>query len=290
MTRRIRTTFGTTTQYENIWFNEKPGTPFADPNLRAAFSYAFDRQTFLNDIVKPFYPTVQMLNCAVWLPNVGNWCSGGPQPWSDVAARLQHGRPVHGQARATRRTATASGRRVARTLVLKWMANTGNKRREDTQAEFIPLLAKQGFKVQTDNSDDATVFQKRLPAGDYDFSMFIQVTSPDPTVTSILSCDNIPSAANKGQGQNDWWYCNKDADKLMLSSDGELEQADPCAADPAARSDLVQGLHEPAVVRVPRVGVVATGQDHRPDRPVHQQPGKRVLEHVGVVGGIVNPS
>ncbi len=110
-------------------------------------------------------------------------------------------------------------------LVLHWMANTGNKRREDTQAEFIPLLAKQGFKIVTDNSDDDTVFQKRLPAGDYDFSMFIQVASPDPTVTTILSCDSIPGPANKGQGQNDWWYCNPDADKLMKQSDEELDNA-----------------------------------------------------------------
>ena len=50
------------------------------------------------------------------------------------------------------------------------MENTGNKRREDTQAEFIPLLAKQGFKVVTDNSDADTMFQKRLPAGDYDLA------------------------------------------------------------------------------------------------------------------------
>jgi peptide/nickel transport system substrate-binding protein len=107
---------------------------------------------------------------------------------------------------------------------LKWMANTGNTRREDTQAEFIPLLKEQGFKVVTDNSDADTVFQKRLPGGDYDFSMFIQVTSPDPTVTSILSCDNIPSAANDGQGQNQWWYCNPQADKLMAQSDAELNQ------------------------------------------------------------------
>ena len=54
------------------------------------------------------------------------------------------------------------------------------------------MLKKQGFKIVTDNSDADTVFQKRLPAGDYDFSMFIQVTSPDPTVTSILSLQRHP--------------------------------------------------------------------------------------------------
>ena len=55
-------------------------------------------------------------------------------------------------------------------LTIHWMENTGNKRREDMQAEFIPLLAKQGFKVVTDNSDADTMFQKRLPAGDFDMA------------------------------------------------------------------------------------------------------------------------
>src|SRR5262249_8529496 len=82
----IKNAFGTTTQYENIWFNEKTGKPLADPTLRKGFTYAFNGQTFLNDIVKPFYPSVQMLNCAAWLPNVGTWCSGGPQPWANVQA------------------------------------------------------------------------------------------------------------------------------------------------------------------------------------------------------------
>jgi peptide/nickel transport system substrate-binding protein len=219
----LKSAFGTTTQYENIWFNQKPGKPFADKNLRAAFSYAFDRALFLNDIVKPFYPTVEMLNCAAWLPNVGTWCSGGPQPWSDVKAdpaQVEKYMTASGYAKNSAGIWAKDGK----ALKLKWMANTGNKRREDTQAQFIPLLKQQGFDISTDNSDSDTVFQKRLPAGDYDFSMFIQVTSPDPTVASILACDNIPSEANKGQGQNDWWYCNKDADALMKSSDAELDQ------------------------------------------------------------------
>jgi peptide/nickel transport system substrate-binding protein len=228
----IKTSFGSTTQYENIWFNQKPGKPFEDKNLRAAFTYAFDRALFLNDIVKPFDPTVTMLNCAAWLPTVGSWCTD-PQPWADVqpdASKVEQYMTASGYAKDSSGF-WAKGGKVP---TLKWMANTGNKRREDTQAEFIPLMAKQGFKIVPDNSDADTVFQKRLPAGDYDFSMFIQVTSPDPTVTSILSCDNIPAPANKGQGQNDWWYCNKDADALMKASDAEQ--------DPAKRQQQIHDL------------------------------------------------
>ena len=47
---------------------------------------------------------------------------------------------------------------------IRWMVNTGNKRREDTQALMIPDFAAKGFKVVADNSDADTVFQKRLPA------------------------------------------------------------------------------------------------------------------------------
>jgi peptide/nickel transport system substrate-binding protein len=236
----LKSTFGTTTQYESIWFNEKPGKPFADPNVREAFTFAFDRQLFLNDIVKPFYPTVTMLNCAAWLPTVGNWCTNNP--WSDVQPDPNH---VDTAMKAGGYTKNSSGfwSKNGKELDIKWMANTGNKRREDTQAEFIPLLAKQGFKITTDNSDADTVFQKRLPAGDYDMSMFIQVTSPDPTVTAILACDSIPGPANKGQGQNDYWYCNKSSDVLMKQSDAELNvqkrQSEIASLDGQLRKDYV---------------------------------------------------
>jgi len=217
----LKTLFGTTTQYENIWFNEKPGKPFEDKNLRAAFTYAFDRQLFLDDIVKPFDPTVQQLNCAAWLPAVGSWCVD-PQPWADVSADAAK---VDQYMKASGYEKNADGlyAKNGKVPTLKWMVNTGNKRREDTQAEFIPLLKKQGFNIVTDNSDADTEFQKRLPAGDYDFSMFIEVTSPDPSVSSILATSSIPGPSNQGQGQNQFWYSNKQADDLMTASDQELD-------------------------------------------------------------------
>jgi peptide/nickel transport system substrate-binding protein len=216
----IKTSFGTTTQYENIWYNEKPGKPFADPNIRAAFSYAFDRNKFLNDIVKPFDPNATLLNCAAWLPAIDNWCTN--TDWADVTfdpSQVASYMQKSGYAKDGSGIWAKNGKE----LVLHWMENTGNTRRENTQKEFIPLLAQQGFKVVTDNSTADTMFQQRLPTGDYDFSMFIQVTSPDPTVTSILSTGQIPSAANKGNGQNDWWYSNASADALMTQSDANLD-------------------------------------------------------------------
>jgi len=216
----LETSFGVTTQYENLWMNEKPGHPFADKNLRAAFSYAFDREKFLNDIVKPFDPTVEALNCAVWVPGVGDWCDN--TQFADIKAdpaKVTQFMTAAGYAKDSSGIWAKGGQQ----LKIKWTVNTGNQRRLDTQAEFIPLLKAQGFSITSDNSDADTYFQQRLPAGDYDLAMFIQVTSPDPTVTGIMSCDAIPSAANQNQGQNQWWWCNQAASDLEKKSDLELD-------------------------------------------------------------------
>jgi peptide/nickel transport system substrate-binding protein len=218
----VSTVFGVTTQYENLWMNEKPGHPFADKNVRAAFSYAFDRTKFLNDIVKPFDPTVQPLNCAVWVPGVGDWCDN--TQFADIKfdpTKVKSFMTAAGYALDSSKIWAKNGQE----LKIKWTVNTGNQRREDTQAEFIPLLKAQGFSITTDNSDADTYFQQRLPTGDYDLAMFIEVTSPDPTVTGIMACDSIPSAANQQQGQNQWWWCNQAASALEIKSDLELDPA-----------------------------------------------------------------
>jgi peptide/nickel transport system substrate-binding protein len=218
----LKTIFGVTTQFENLWFNNKAGKPFADKNLRAAMSYAIDRTQLLNDIIKPFDPTVEQLNCAAWIPGVGEWCEN--TAFADITpdqTKVDSFMAASGYAKDSSGFWAKDGQQ----LVIHWMETTGNKRRENMEAEFIPLLAKQGFKVVTDNSDADTMFQKRLPAGDFDMAVYIQVTSPDPTVTSILSTSNIPGPNNQGQGQNDTWYSNPEADKLMTQSDGELDHA-----------------------------------------------------------------
>ena len=51
---------------------------------------------------------------------------------------------------------------------IRWMINTGNTRRENTQAYLIPLMQAAGFNVVADNCEAECVFQQRLPAMDYD--------------------------------------------------------------------------------------------------------------------------
>ena len=228
----LKSLFGVTTQYEALWFNTKPGKPFNDINLRKAFSYALDRTQLLNDVIKPFDPTVEVNNCAAWVPGVGPWCQT-PGPFANLKPDPA---TVASAMAAGGYTKDASGiwSKGGQELTIHWMENTGNKRRENMQAEFIPLLAKQGFKIVTDNVDPDTMFQKRLPAGDFDMAVYIQVASPDPSVTSIVTSGQIPGPANKGQGQNDTWINDPKVDALSQQADGEQ--------DPAKRAAVVQQL------------------------------------------------
>ena len=87
---------------------------------------------------------------------------------------------------------------------IRWMVNTGNTRRESTQAYLIPLLAEAGFNVVADNCEALPcVFQQRLPALDYDMAMYISTAPPDPTyLTASFTCSQIPTEENNFVGQN----------------------------------------------------------------------------------------
>ena len=81
------------------------------------------------------------------------------------------------------------------------------------------------------------MFQKRLPAGDFDMAMYIQVTSPDPTVTSILSTGADPGPREQGPGSERHWYCNPAADKLMAQVRRRARPDEAGRRDPPARQD-----------------------------------------------------
>ena len=53
--------------------------------------------------------------------------------------------------------------------------------------------------------------------------MYINVAHPDPTVTTIMACDFIPTPGEP-LGQNTSGWCNKDATTVMQASDAELDE------------------------------------------------------------------
>lgn len=210
------------TNYENLWFSQKEGLPMADPILRKAFVMSLDRDAFFQGIYVPIFSDATPLNCAFWVPTIGDWCENTAFADSfnkaDEAAKLltDNGWAKNGSG------LWAKDGNVPK---LRWMINSGNKRREDAQALMIPKMRAAGFDVAPDNCDAACVFQQRSPAGDYDIAMYISTAQPDPSVTATAHCDQIPSQANNNKGQNTIYWCNEEASKLMVESDQEIDEA-----------------------------------------------------------------
>ncbi|HEY5874528.1 MAG TPA: ABC transporter substrate-binding protein, partial [Ilumatobacteraceae bacterium] len=170
----IQYTPGYGTNYEGIYFQQRDGV-FADDDFRQAFAKSIDRDLILAQIYDPIFPGGPLLQCGLWVPTIGEWCDdtvftdfydpegaaqiltdagwtqGGDGFWADPEGNVPE---------------------------VKWIVNSGNARRESTQALMIPELAAAGFKVVTDNCDAACYFQQRLPALDYDMAMYINTASP----------------------------------------------------------------------------------------------------------------
>src|SRR5690606_10516486 len=107
---------------------------------------------------------------------------------------------------------------------VRWIVNTGNTRRENTQAYLIPLLAEAGFNVVADNCDAACFFQQRLPALDYDLAMYISTAPPDPSyLTASFTCGQIPTEDNGYVGQNSQGWCNEDASAALEAADQSVD-------------------------------------------------------------------
>jgi peptide/nickel transport system substrate-binding protein len=234
---------GSGLQYEDLYFQQKTG-PFADATFRKAFMKSIDKQAVFDQIYKAIFPQGTPLNCMYWVPKVGTWCSG--EAWGNT----------FDQAGADKLLTDAGWTKNGDGLwakdgnapTLRWLTN-GNTRRSDMQDFLIPKLKTAGFNVVKDNCDSACVFQKRIPALDYEITMYISQVTPDPSVTNIASCEQVPSDANGNKGQNTVGWCNEAATKLMHDSDAELDdtkrvdlihQIDKLATDDAIGLPLFQ--------------------------------------------------
>ncbi|MEO8364168.1 MAG: ABC transporter substrate-binding protein [Ilumatobacteraceae bacterium] len=211
-----KVTFGG--DYEAFYFNQKCG-PFADPIFRAAFSMSIDREALFQQIYIPISDQASLLECGPIVP--GPYCAGDEFTGSFDATGAETLLTDNGWAKGSDGYWAKGGEAAP---AVRWTINTGNTRRENTQAYLIPLLQAAGFNVAADNCDAACYFQQRLPALDYDMAMYISTAPPDPGyLTNAFVCDQIPTAANGNIGQNSQGWCNAEASDLLHAADAETD-------------------------------------------------------------------
>jgi len=240
----IKSTPGYGTNYEGLYFQEdKNCTPdatrscaFKDDAFRKAFAKSIDRNLILSNIYDPIFPGGPLLNCGLWVPTIGPWCD------NTIFGKADGTDGYYDQAAADKILTDAGWAKGSDGMWAKggtspqihWIINSGNTRRESTQALMIPELKKAGFNIMADNCDAACYFQQRLPALKYDMAMYINTAAPDPSVTSIMSCTQVPAPANNNQGQNSAGWCDQAASDNMAKSDATIDEK--------ARADLIHKI------------------------------------------------
>lgn len=212
--------FGAGTTYEGLWFNQgsllDPNTELADPAVREALLYAIDREEILAEVITPSFPETEILNCGGWVPTVGEWCD--QEDFADISfdpARVEELLTGAGFEMGADGFYARDGERLS----ITWQTVAGNQRREDIQALVVPSIAELGIELIPDNSDADTLFQVRNPQMQTEIALYAQVASPDPSVTTIFACENIPTPENEFSGQNTVGWCNEEATALMQESD-----------------------------------------------------------------------
>ena len=224
--------FGSGTSYEGLWFNQgsllNPDTALKDPAVREALLFAIDREEILAEVITPSFPETELLHCGGWVPTVGDWCD--QTDFEDAVfdpAQVDSILTEAGWAKGSDGIYAKDGQRLS----ITWQTVAGNARREAIQALVIPAAAELGIELVADNSDADTLFQVRLPQLQTEIGLYAQTASPDPSVTTIFACENIPSEANEFSGQNSVGWCNEEATEVMHESDR--------TPDPAERVELI---------------------------------------------------
>lgn len=212
--------------YEAIYMNQgvegkdKDGNvrEFSDPAFREGFYRSIDLDALLKQIFLPIESSGSLLKCGPIVP--GDYCPdgifGNKYDLDAAAKALEDG--------GWKKDASGMWAKDGVVPEVQWVINTGNKRREDTQAYLIPLLKEAGFNVVPYNCDAACYFQQRLPGMDYDLAMYISTAPPDPSyLVPSWSKDAIPTEANGNKGQNYQGYASDKATKALKASDSEVD-------------------------------------------------------------------
>jgi peptide/nickel transport system substrate-binding protein len=244
------------TDYEGFYFQSNEG-PFADPVFRKAFALSIDRDAVFQQIYAPIFEAAglegELLQCGPIVP--GPFCFDS---FADVAYD-----PAAAEELLTgdgwERDAQGFWAKDGAAPEIRWMINTGNLRRENTQAYLIPLFQQAGFNVVPSNGSAEEVFQQRLPTMDYDLAMYISTVAPDPQyLTTNFTCAQIPSEENNQQGQNSNGWCNEEASAAFEEADRTVDEAARAELIHTGLDLMAEDLNMLPLVQYPRSGIWRT--------------------------------
>lgn len=186
------------------------GNPaLADPKLRTAIAYAFNRQTLvkkildgLGDAGAGYIPSA--FPQWSWKPNAGDTVSYDPAKANQILDQAGYKKGSDG---------IRSDPKTGKELKLRLGIHSDDDQDAQIAQYLKPWLQAIGINVTVQPmSFDA--LNKNLVKGDWDMLMDAWATGADPTyLLSIQTCGALPPST-KTSGSTDAFFCNRDYDKL----------------------------------------------------------------------------
>lgn len=210
--------------WEHLAFNtSKP--PLNDINVRKAIAYAIDRKK----IAEAATGEPDVLDSII-IPEQQAFYSPA---WSKYGANKNRSDRV-GEYLA--RAGYKKGRdgifeKNGTPLVIKISTAYGNPTREEVEKIIQEDLRTAGIKLEIDNADSNTFFNRRLANGDFEMGLWAWLEDPEPGMDFIFADDRIPPA-----GENYYRYNNPEVTAVLKTM--------PTVIDDAKRANLYREVQE----------------------------------------------
>ena len=208
---------------EGLWINQAaPDRRFEiTTRLRQAVAYSLDRQLIADVALGTIVDDPQVLQCAGWNPDFGEWCGDQFSRYVQDMDAVEGLLVGEGWTRPDPEGLWVNEDGVE--LVLQWNTVAGNKRREEIQALVAEMTEPFGIGWEIINYSAGELFQQRLPVMDFGpVALYATTSDPEPSVANLYDMNGIPSEANGFSGSNYLAYSSPAATELALAIDAEI--------------------------------------------------------------------
>jgi peptide/nickel transport system substrate-binding protein len=232
--------------FEGLFFNFHNTVLASHLEVRQAMAMAVDQQTIIAQALKGLGTPLCTDHPSGYHPGFD---PNAPCPLFDLAA-ANKSLDDAGWVRGPDGVRARGGQR----LEFEYSSQVGLAERFNVETLIQRDFQQIGIKLDIQNYPQATFFGSFLPqgkasppmgavAGRYDIAEFANSFSNDPDDSSLLSCDQLPSAANNFSGGNLDFYCNPALDALY-----QQEQA---TADHGVRQQIFEQIHRIYLTQFP---------------------------------------
>jgi peptide/nickel transport system substrate-binding protein len=244
--------------FEHVILNAQ-AEPLTDPAVRRALAHAIDREQVVQVLLDSSFPVLQSILRPFQL---------GYEPvFERYAYDPERARSLL-VAAGWRPGADGILEKGGRALEIPIVVTSGDELRRTTVRLMAEQAARAGIRLTARSETPDRVFGGLLVQGDFVAAMLAVGSGLDPTVTTSLAGDQIPTEGNGFTGQNVYRWSDPAADRLMRLSDRLVD-------DDARRRALAQ-VQEIVADQVPLI-------------PLYQQPN--AVAYTEALAGVrENPS